>query len=110
MPILWLLHGPSFGAKNMGVPAFLFGRLPAPVHVLRISGITRDSTGAPLGNCVVQLLRTIDDVMVEKVTSDAFGVYAFTTVGLAEQYYVSAYKVGAPDVAGSSVNTLVGVV
>lgn len=109
MPILFPLHGPSFGVKNMGVPAFLFGMLPLPALVLKITGITRDSTGAPLGNCVVQLLRTIDDVMVEKVVSDGSGFYSFSTVGLAQQYYVTAYKAGAPDVSGSSLNTLTGV-
>lgn len=108
-PILFPMHGHSFGRNKSGTPAIIFGMLPLPAPVYTISGITRDSTGAPLANCVVQLLRTIDDVMIEKVVSNASGFYSFSTVGLAEQYYVSAYKAGAPDVAGSTVNTLTGV-
>jgi hypothetical protein len=83
--------------------------LPAPR--LLISGITKDSTGAILGSCVVELYNTRTDLPLEKVTSDAStGAYSFSSVGGGQTYYVVAYKAGAPDVAGTTVNTLVGVI
>jgi hypothetical protein len=77
---------------------------------LSISGITKDSTGAVLGSCVVALFRTVANVFVESTTSDPVtGAYAFSTVGSGQAYYVVAYKPGSPDVAGTTVNTLAGV-
>lgn len=75
---------------------------------LTLTGVTRDNTGAPLGNCIVQLFRTANDQIVEEVTSDGSGNFLFNIVGLGQQYYLVAYKVGSPDTAGTSVNTLVG--
>lgn len=111
-PILFPLIGPSLGAsgRGLGMPALLFGRLPmTPPTRLIISGVTKDSTNTILGSCTVKLYRTADDVYLETCVSDAVtGAYSFSTVGLAEQYYVVAYKPGAPDVAGTTANTLVG--
>lgn len=77
-------------------------------NALYISGVTRDSAGSPLGSCSVQLYRTINDQVVEEVVSDGSGNYTFSPVGLGQLYYVVAYKQGSPDVAGTTVNTLVG--
>lgn len=93
-----------------GVPV-VWGDLPMPgaPSGLHISGITKDSTGVVLGSCTVKLFRTVDDLLMETVTSDAVtGAYSFASVGLSETYYVVAYKAGSPDVAGTTVNTLVG--
>lgn len=109
--IIFAIHGPNFGAiGNLGIPAFLYGRtLFTPPTRLIISGVTRDSTGAILGSCSVALYRTSDDVLMERVTSDnSTGAYSFSAVGLSETYYVTAYKAGAPDLAGTTVNTLTG--
>ena len=76
--------------------------------VVKVSGITKDATGAALGSCVVDLYRTTNDVFVKRTTSDATGAYAFDVAGTDGPFYVVAYKAGAPDVAGTSVNTLVG--
>lgn len=85
------------------------GFLPLPPQRLIISGITKDSTGAVLGSCSVALYRTSDDCLMERRTSDAStGAYSFSAVGLSETYYVVAYKAGVPDVAGTTVNTLIG--
>jgi hypothetical protein len=86
----------------------LTGFMPQPATVLRVFGVTRDSTGAVLGNCDVDLLRTRDDFKVDDVMSDANGVYEFRGASPSETYYIVAYKTGAPDVAGTTVNTLVG--
>jgi hypothetical protein len=61
-----------------------------------------------LASCAVSLYRTSDDVLFEKVTSDANGAYSFSAIGLSEQYYLVAYKAGSPDVSGTTINTLVG--
>jgi hypothetical protein len=85
-------------------------RKPQPAHILLISGITKDSAGAILGSCVVTLYQTVGDKMMEKVTSDATtGAYSFSAVGLSETYYVVAYKAGVPDVAGTTINSLIGI-
>lgn len=73
-----------------------------------ISGVTKNSNGAALASCTVKLYRTSDDVEVKSTTSDGSGNYSFTVADTSTQYYVVAYKAGAPDVAGTSVNTLVG--
>lgn len=82
-----------------------------PIHLPRliISGITKDSAGAVLAACSVHLHRTIDGSRVQSQTSDGGGVYAFDPVNNGNgPYYVVAYKAGAPDVAGTTVNTLLG--
>jgi hypothetical protein len=73
-----------------------------------ISGITRDAAGAVLPNCAVRLFRTRDDLEIDQTTSDASGYYEFRSAIPVEQYYAVAYLTGAPDVAGTTVNTLVG--
>ncbi len=75
---------------------------------LVISGVTKDSTGAALAGVTVKLYRTSDDALMATTTSDGSGNYSFANVGLGEAYYVTAYKAGSPDVAGTTVNTLVG--
>lgn len=46
-------------------------------------------------------------VLVNQTVSDASGNYSFS-VGSGLQYWIVDYKAGAPDVAGATVNTLVG--
>lgn len=73
----------------------------------KISGVTKDSAGAVLGSCLVELFYTIDDRPVSKTLSDATtGAFSFA-VGPNLSCYIVAYKAGSPDVAGTSVNTLV---
>ena len=92
-----------------GTGPFLAAMVPMPVlPKIVISGITKDSAGAALGGCSVHLFRTADDVEVQEDISNGGGTYSFT-VGLGQSYYVVAYKAGAPDVAGTTVNTLVGI-
>lgn len=93
---------------RLGVGPSFQGRLPVPVTTWRINGVAKDSTGAPLSGATLSLYRTLDDGLVERVLSDANGLYSFSTIGLAQNYYIVAYKAGSPDVAGTTVNTLVG--
>jgi hypothetical protein len=71
-----------------------------------ISGVTKDSTGANLGNCIVQLFNSNDDTYIGEVISDSSGNYQFTLNGNVNPKYAVAYLVGSPDVAGTTVNTL----
>ena len=71
----------------------------------RIVGITRDSAGAVLGNCIVQGFLAAGDVFVMEVASDTGGYFTFVTP-YTGQHYLVAYKAGSPDVTGATVNTL----
>lgn len=92
-----------------GLPALIAGLTPLPhPRALSISGITRDSAGTPLASCVVELYRTLTDVVVDSAASDGSGAFTFRNVGLGQTYYIVSYKAGSPDVFGTSLNTLAG--
>jgi hypothetical protein len=75
-----------------------------------ISGVTKDSTGAVLGSCTVDLFLTQGDTFIKTTVSDAStGAYSFQVSGNGNDYYCVAYKTGSPDVAGTTVATLYGV-
>jgi len=95
------VKGPNAVKNFNGVP------LAASDQDFRITGVTKDSTGAALGGCVVDLFRTVDDSVAGRTVSDASGNYTiYATPQLT--HYAVAYKAGSPDVAGTTVNTLVG--
>ena len=71
----------------------------------RVSGVTRTSAGISLAGCRVELFLTGSDTPQQTVISDASGNYNFWSPGTGP-FYIVAYKAGAPDVAGTSVNTL----
>ncbi len=103
------MPGPIFtpGRSPLGSPEF---SVPQPSCGPRygISGVTRDSAAAPLGGCTVKLFRTRTDVEVDEVISDGSGNYSFPNVTAQDDYYVVAYLPGAPDRAGTTLNTLIG--
>jgi hypothetical protein len=73
-----------------------------------ISGVTKDQNSAPLASCVVNLFLTSTNTLVATTTSDGGGNYTLTfSAAITGPFYVVAYKAGSPDVAGTSVNTLV---
>jgi hypothetical protein len=69
-----------------------------------LGGVTRDSTGAAIGACNLDLFNLADQV-VRSVVSDGSGNYQFVNPG-SGPFYIVAYKAGAPDLAGTTVNTL----
>lgn len=81
-------------------------RSPKFYGAFSLSGVTRDSTGVALGNCDVRLFQTGSDIEVGQTTSDGSGNFAFSLGNNAGFFYLVAYKPGAPDVAGTTVNTL----
>lgn len=107
-PIIFPLAG-LLSQPGLGMPSPVIGFLPLPASQLFISGITKDSLGVALPACTVSLFRTSDNLFIQSVVSDGSGNYSFPGVGCGETYYVVAYKAGSPDVAGTTINTLVGV-
>ena len=83
-----------------------FRSAPFSTANTKISGVTKDSTGAALASCVVKLMRTGGDTLAAQMTSDGAGVFAFDNPG-SGPFYLLATKPGSPDVAGLSLNTLV---
>ena len=75
---------------------------------LWISGVSRDSAGAVLGNCQVLVFRTESRSLVAETTSDGSGNWSLT-VNVGGPFFLVEYKAGAPDVAGTSRNDLVPV-
>jgi hypothetical protein len=73
----------------------------------QISGVTRDSTGAPLGSVEVKVIRTEDTLLIGKVISDP-GTGAWTLqLWAGGPFFLVEYLTGSPDRAGTSVRTLV---
>jgi hypothetical protein len=73
-----------------------------------IAGTTKNSASAALGGCVVNLFATATNVLQQTSTSDGSGNYVFGVNDPITTWYVVAYLAGSPDVAGTTVNTLVG--
>ncbi len=76
-----------------------------------ITGVTLNATGSPLGGCTVYLFRTVDEVALAWMVSDANGNYSFKVdepTTAPSKYFVVAYLPGSPDVAGTTINTLAG--
>jgi len=85
-----------------------FSPIPAVfAYGATISGTTKDANGNALASCALVLYRTADDSIAARGVSDASGVYRLGA-STALVHYLVAYKAGSPDVAGTSVNTLVG--
>lgn len=110
-----VLAQPNFMKSAKGVflksgeGVLLLYPLPLPAPGVKISGTTKNSTGAAVGSCTVSLYRTTDGKLIDTVTSDpSLGTYTFNAVGLGESYFIVAYLPGSPDIAGTTVNTLTG--
>ena len=104
------LSGLNTGAEKAPRGEFYAQRRQRPRPLwFAIVGITRDSAGAALGSCAVKLYRFSDDTVAASQTSDASGNFTFWVPDSTTNYYTRAYKTGAPDVAGTSLNTLVGI-
>ncbi len=96
----FLLRGPTNRSDRFTSP-----HLNSPVAT-KITGVTRDSLGNALGNCTLELFYTATNTLAAVTTSDASGNYSFS-IGPSLSCYIVAYLAGSPDVAGTTVNTLV---
>lgn len=88
-----------------GIPFPRLRSLPLAQSNPVITGVTRDSAGNPLGTCIVDCFRTSDDQKMATTTSNASGAFTIVAPGPGP-FYLVAYKAGATDVAGTTVNTL----
>ena len=70
----------------------------------RIIGVSRDATGAALGNCTVNVFKTSNNELVGSTISDGSGNWTVYP-NQAGPYYFVEYKSGSPDVFGTSPNT-----
>lgn len=110
MPVLiWpLLRVRSPRSNQCGIGP-LVANMPMPTQPpIVISGVTRDSTGTPLGNVSLNVFRTDTQQLVQQLTSDGSGNYTTNPVGLGLKYQIDAYLAGSPDVAGTTKNDLTG--
>jgi hypothetical protein len=101
----------SGGVPNTrGLPAvrgFATGDNAYYEYTYVVAGTTKDATGVALAGCTVMLFRTSDNSCAAVGVSDASGAYRLAASAEIAHYAV-AYKAGGTDVAGTTVNTLVG--
>lgn len=72
-----------------------------------LRGVCKDSTSTIVANAIVQGFVTGTDVFVGEVTGGEDGTYLLGTEQLkTTPHYLVAYKPGSPDIAGTTVNTL----
>ena len=73
----------------------------------RIVGQCLDASDNPVANAIVQGFVTATDDFVGEVTANNEGYYyLMTEQSTSTPHYLVAYKVGAPDIAGTTVNTI----
>lgn len=99
------VNGTANGLKNYGAK-FSSAKNKVKQQWL-ITGVTKDSTGAVLDNCTVTLFKTIDNMPSATTVSDDNGNYSFSIDGNSQARFAVSYKAGSPDVAGTTVNTLI---
>jgi hypothetical protein len=82
---------------------------PQPARYV-ISGVTRDVNNNPLPGCMVEVYESASNLFRASTVSDANGNYAVdvTSSETGLTFQAIAYLPGSPDVAGITVNTLVG--
>lgn len=68
-----------------------------------LTGVTRDGAGTALAACRVDLCQ--GNITRQSVVSDGAGNFSFSNPG-SGPFFLIAYKLGSPDVAGTTVNTL----
>ena len=111
-------QGPAIWAPGAPPDLFPVTTLYKPIRYL-LSGITRDSAGTALGNCILEVYETVPGTnvsepkgrLVNMTTSDANGNYNLEVHSRpGATFRVDAYKAGAPDLAGTTKNTLTATV
>lgn len=76
-------------------------------HPKVITGVTKDSSGNPLGGVTVQLFNSATGALVDTAISDSVGNYRLGDPNNVNSFVV-AYEAGSPDVAGTTKNNLTG--
>ena len=73
-----------------------------------VTGITKDSTGAALAGCTVDIYETLSDIHRGRTVSDAAGNYTINVNGpdTGLTFYGRASLAGAPERAGTTVEVV----
>lgn len=75
------------------------------------AGVTRGVYNSPVGGVTVKLFRTsgdYEDVKMDEVISDPQGNYFVSSPYYPDAHYCVMYKIGTPDIFGTTENTLIG--
>lgn len=113
MPIIWpMQEGRSLftnqRSNRRGIGPKI-SNLPMPTQPpIRLTGVTRNSSGSALGNVSIEVFVANTGQLVERLTSDGSGNFTTSPVGLGTLYQIDAYLTGSPDVAGTTKNDLQG--
>lgn len=95
----------ALASKDLFEPYSCDGEGTQSKNFLR--GTCKDSGGTPVANAIVQAFVTATDAFAGQVAGNTDGTY---TLGVeqskATPHYLVAYKAGSPDIAGTTVNTL----
>jgi len=71
-------------------------------------GVARDVYGSPIPFALVYCYRTSTHEMVSVIAADGNGIFVAMSPYFPDTHYLRAYKIGTPDVMGTTVDTLVG--
>ena len=74
-----------------------------------LSGQTLDASSVALPGCKVEAFLTGPDAYIGDTVSDGAGNFSIPVGFNSGTFYLVAYKAGSPDVAGTTVNTLIAV-
>lgn len=97
----------DFGAYN-GQPEPIRVGFGGNASLKFIMGRCLDVSSNGVSGAIVQGFVTATDTYVRETTADSNGYYELGTEYPATNHYLVAYRAGAPDIAGTTVNTLQG--
>lgn len=86
------------------------------VSRVMFAGVSRDQYGSVLVSCTLKLFKTADgnwpgtkDLKMDEGVSDALsGAFILMSPYYPDTHFITLHKTGTPDVAGCSINTLIG--
>lgn len=91
-----------FGPQSPFTAGYSFNNVMGVLNKT-LSGVSRDANGARLANCQILIFRTQDKSLVAETVSDGNGDWSISMLKGGPFFFVE-YKVGSPDVFGTSPN------
>ena len=101
-------RGPVVGRMSRGPIGTAQSRSKGVTSNPTLTGISRDSAGAPTGTCQILAFCTVNKTLAGETTSDASGNWSMVVL-TSGPFFLVEYKDGGTPVAGSSLNTLLPV-
>jgi hypothetical protein len=74
-----------------------------------LAGVCRDIRGNGVASAVVKVFDTATDTLQGSTTADTSGNYTVSSLATAGPLYAVAYHANSPDIAGTTLNTLMAV-